>query len=200
MTVKDVIDLSDLLGQLGHVRRAVQLPNGERESDSHHAFSLALIAYQFCTERCPELDLQKVLLFALAHDLLEIITGDEDTLHYDAAALKAKQRREEEALREFDVIFQRYPALKQALYAYERLDTAEAATVFVLDKACTTWAHHHNKAENLRQRNMATRAEVAAWADRQRIKIESRLKVMPPKSVLDLYEESAVALQGLYEQ
>ena len=200
MTIDDVIDLSDLLGQMGHIRRVTRLPNGEQESDSHHAFSLALIAYQFCSQHCPELDSNKVVLFALAHDLLEIITGDENTLHYDPAAHKLKQQREEKAAREFDELFQRYPALKQAMYDYEQLDTPEAATVFVLDKACTTWTHHHDKAASLRQLDVTTRAGVADWATRVRTKLKARLKVMPPQPVLDLYEASFLKLQDLYDE
>jgi 5'-deoxynucleotidase YfbR-like HD superfamily hydrolase len=199
MTIEEVIDLSDLLGQLGHVRRATRLPNGEQESDSHHAFSLALIAYQFCLQHCPELDLNRIVLFALTHDLLEIITGDEDTLHYDAEAHKAKQRREEKALREFDELFQRYPALKQAMYDYDQLDTQEAATIFVLDKACTAWTHHHDKGANLRRRDVVTRADVASWANRVHVKLQSRLKVMPPQPVLDLLDDSFARLEELYE-
>jgi 5'-deoxynucleotidase YfbR-like HD superfamily hydrolase len=199
MTVEEVIDLSDLLGQLGHVRRATLLPNGEQESDSHHAFSLALIAYQFCLQHCPDLDINKVILFALSHDLLEVVTGDENTLHYDATAHKRKQQREEKAEREFDELFRRYPALKTALRDYERLDTPEAAAVFVLDKACTTWTHHHDKGASLRQLEVTNRAEVIAWADRVRTKLQLRLKVMPPQTVLDVCEDSFIQLQELYD-
>jgi 5'-deoxynucleotidase YfbR-like HD superfamily hydrolase len=199
MTTAEVVDLSNLLGQLGKVRRATRLPGGKHESDSHHAFSLALIAYQFCVQHCPELDIDKVIRFALAHDLLEIVTGDENTLHHTVTAHKLKQQKEAKALKEFDKLLQRYPALKQAMYDYERLDTPEAATVFVLDKACTTWTHHHDKGTSLRRLEVTTRADVVDWADRVRAKLQARLKIQPPQPVLDLCEDSFVKLQELYE-
>lgn len=183
---------------MGAIKRATKLPDGEFEPDSHHAFSLALISYHIVRTECPELDANKVLLFALAHDLLEILTGDVDTLHFTAQQHIAKRQAEDRAMAEFDKVFAIYPELMQALYDYEKLDTPEAATVFVLDKACTTWTHHWDKAQYARERNIRTKADVAAWAERQRDKFQHRLKVMPPQKIIDIYEASFLELQNLY--
>jgi 5'-deoxynucleotidase YfbR-like HD superfamily hydrolase len=200
MNVESIIRLSDLLAELGKVDRATLLPGGRLESDSHHSFSLALIAYDICKRECPELDANKVMLFALTHDLLEIITGDEDTLHLTAAELQAKHDREKEALKDFDKLFADYPLLRDAMYDYDRLDTPEAATVFVLDKACTTWTHIHDQANHAKtKRNITTSQQVEDWAERQRQKIAKRLKVQPPKAILDIYEESFLKLRELFD-
>lgn len=199
MNIHDIIKLSELLGEMGHVRRATHLPNGEAESDSHHSFSLALIAYHIVKSECPGLDADKVLLFALAHDLLEIITGDEDTLHFTAEQHAAKQAREEQAIAEFDTVFSNYPELRKAMHDYEKLDSLEAASVFVLDKACTTWTHHPDKAVYARTRGITKKSDVEAWANRQREKFKVRLKVTPPQKILDIYEDSFEALSGLYD-
>jgi len=199
MNVSEIIRLSDLLAELSDVKRGTKLPNGENESDAHHSFSLALIAYDICQKECPELDLQKVLLFALTHDLLEIVTGDEDTLRYDAAALAAKRQREMEAIPEFNKLFEAYPSLKQAMHEYDRLDTPEAAIIFVLDKACTTWTHFHDQGKHARENRKLTKSQdIEDWADRQRTKMTARLKTQPPKAILDIYEDSFKALKGLY--
>jgi 5'-deoxynucleotidase YfbR-like HD superfamily hydrolase len=200
MNIKDVIDLSNLLAEMGRVKRATKLPSGEFESDSHHSFSLTLIAYHICLQECPQLNINKVVLYALAHDILEIITGDEDTLHYDAKQLAEKHAREKEAFKQFDTLFARYPAIKNAMYEYEKLDTPEAATVFVLDKASTTWTHHADSGAYARECNVVTKADVEAWAERQRKKFATRLRVMPPEKILEIYEASFEALRGLYEQ
>jgi len=201
MNIQDIIRLSEMLGEMGQVRRATHLPNGEPESDSHHSFSLALIAYHIVKTECPELDADKVLLFSLAHDLLEIITGDEDTLHFTQEQHAAKHAREEEAIKEFDEVFSRYPTLLGAMHDYEKLDTAEAATVFVLDKACTTWTwlHHYDMKNHALVRNITKKADVEKWAERQRTKFKARLKVSPPQPILDTYEESFKALSSLYD-
>ena len=200
MTIQDIIRLSELLGEMGNIKRATKLPNGEFEPDSHHAFSLALIAYQICMTEKLDLDANKVMLYALAHDLLEIITGDEDTLHATPERLAEKQQREQEAVSEFDEIFVEYPDLRNAMHEYERLDTPEAATVFVLDKACTTWTHHADAGEHARAKGLHVKAHIEAWARSKREAFERRLKVKPPQRILDIYEESFEALKGLYDE
>ena len=201
MQIMDVIKLSELLGEMGHVKRATHLPNGEAEPDSHHGFSLALIAYHIVKTECPELDANKVMLYALVHDLLEIVTGDEDTQHFTPEQHAAKQACEEAAQVEFDGLFASYPELLTALHEYDKLDTPEAATVFVLDKTCTvwTWLHHHDMSCHAIERNIVSKADVRAWAERQRDKIARRLKVQPPQAILAIYEQSFHALEDLYE-
>lgn len=201
MSIQDIVKLSELLGEMGNVMRATHLPNGKPEPDSHHSFSLALIAYHIVVTECPELDASKVMLFALAHDLLEIITGDEDTLHYTPEQHVAKQVRESEAILEFDKVFANYPELKNAMHDYEKLDTPEAATVFVLDKACTTWTwlHHPDLENHSAIRGIKTRADIERWMDRQREKLANRLKVQPPTEIMNVYTESFNAMKELYE-
>lgn len=198
MNVNDVVILSNLLGEMGAIKRAAHLPNGENEPDSHHAFSLALISYQI-VQGFPELDEHKVVLFALVHDLLEIITGDDNTLHFVDEQLRDKQRREKKALKEFDTLFAKYPEIKNAMYEYDKLDTLEAATVFVLDKACTAWTHHADNGEHARTNmSLNTRADIKKWADVKRDAIKKRLKVAPPAGIMEMYEDSVKALLELY--
>jgi len=201
MNIQQIVRLSELLGKMGEVKRATHLPNGEPEPDSHHSFSLALIAYHIAVDVCPELDANRVMLFALAHDLLEIITGDEDTLHYTVEQHVGKKLREIEAVKEFNKIFADYPELKQAMHDYEKLDSPEAATVFVLDKACTTWTwlHHPDVKTHAVVRGITTKADVEEWMNRQRHKFTVRLKVEPPRAIIDIYEQSFDAMKGLYE-
>jgi len=200
MNIRNVIRLSELLGEMGNVKRATRLPSGEAESDSHHSFSLALIAYDICVRQCPELDMAKVMLFALTHDLLEIVTGDEDTLHYTAEQMRLKQEKEHAAVDEFGRVFAGYPMLREAVEEYERLDTPEAVSVFILDKACTTWTHFPDNAEHARnERGLETRQDIEEWGERMRTKIKSRVKVEPPQAIMDVYEASFSELAALYD-
>lgn len=201
MNIQGIIELSELLGEMGKVKRATHLPNGEPESDSHHSFSLALISYHIAKNECPELDADKVMLFALCHDLLEVITGDDDTLHFTAEQHAAKQAKEQEAIKEFDDVFVKYPQLQEALHEYDRLDTPEAATIFVLDKACTTWTWiHHNDLERHKiNRSITTKADVDLWSDRQTQKFANRLNAQPPERILSIYQESFEELKRRFE-
>ena len=188
--VEALIYLSNQLAELGKIDRATLLPGGRRESDSHHSFSLALIAYDFARKYCPELDADKVLRFALVHDLLEIITGDEDTLVMSPDQLKAKHRREVHATDELHSRLAEYAPLLEQLADYEKLDTAEAATVYTLDKACTIWTSFWDTGANLRPRGVKTQADIDSWYNIQQGKLSKRLKVTPPPVVLELFENS----------
>lgn len=199
MHIHDIVTLSELLGEMANIKRATKLPNDEFEPDSHHAFSLALIAYQICMSEKLDLDANKVVFYALAHDLLEIITGDEDTLYATPEQLAAKRAREKEVEKEFDILFANYPELKGALYEYEKLDTPEAATVFVLDKACTTWTHHADNGSHARTKGLHKKEHIEKWAKSKREAFERRLNVKPPERILEIYEESFEALKGLYD-
>ncbi len=199
MSIQEVIRLSELLAEMAEIKRGTKLPSGEFEPDSHHSFSLALIAYHICTSENIQVDIHKVVLFALVHDLLEIITGDEDTLHATEADLHAKHQREESALQEFDGMFSAYPELKQAMYEYEKLDTPEAAAVYVPDKACTTWTHHADKAAYANDRGITIGSQVDAWAERQHNRFTTKLNAEPPREIMDVFDASFKALRGLYE-
>lgn len=187
--------LTELLAKCQEIKRMIELPNGERESDSHHSFSLAIIAFDFCTQNNLGLDFEKVLLYALVHDLLEIVTGDEPTLMLDKDALEAKHKRERKATTEFRDLLQDYPDILSALDDYERLDTSEAATVFVLDKTCTIWTHFHNNGKVLKQQGAISREQIEQWHDVTKWKISKRLKVGPPVEVLELFQSSYMKMR-----
>ena len=193
--VSRLINLSDILAKCEAVKRAAKLPHGAEESDSHHAFSLALIIYDICVRNEFDLDLEKVLLYALVHDLLEVVTGDENTILYSDASLKEKHRREKEAQKELYTILQDHPALLRAYETYELLDTREAATVFVLDKSCTIWTHFHDNGKNLYDIGIHSKADIDQWYEAQRQKIKKRLRAEPPEKVYELFHDSFLEMR-----
>lgn len=189
-SVTSLITLSNELAELGTIDRATLLPGGRKETDSHHSFSLALIAYDVCTKYCPELDVNLVVRYALVHDLVEIITGDEDTLSLNHQQLLAKHERELVAWKELQLRLADYPSLLSALKEYEGLDTPEAATVYVLDKACTIWTHFWDEGDNLHHRGAKTRADIDRWHVTQMEKLHKRLHTLPPQIILDIFTDS----------
>lgn len=195
MKVEELVRLSDLLAKTEDIKRASKLPHGVNESDSHHAFSLELIAYNICMTHALRLDREKVLTFALVHDLLEIITGDEATLLMSEEELQAKHQREKEAYTDLQDILEDYPSLLKALDDYEMLDTPEAATVFVLDKTCTIWTHFHDQGENLYNAGIHEKTHIDRWYATQKKKMAIRLKAHPPQVVYDIFESSFLEMR-----
>ena len=94
--------------------------NGRNENDAEHSWHMAVMAYLFKEYANEEIDIAKVMLMCLIHDIVEIDAGD--TYAYDAESLKTQKAREdaakerifsmlpEEQAREFIEIFDEFEA------------------------------------------------------------------------------------------
>ena len=65
----------ELAGKLRDTMRHSYTPEGRRESVAEHSWRTPLMAY-FVKDEFPELDMDKVILMCLVHDLGEAFTGD----------------------------------------------------------------------------------------------------------------------------
>ena len=117
---------------LAEVKRVPRLPNGEREDDVQHSYSLAILAPELRAQLYPHLDNDKIQSFANAHELLEIATGDVATFDLTEAQLKEKHQREQQAKEK--LMKRLTPELQQNLEEYERQNTPEARFVRAVDK------------------------------------------------------------------
>lgn len=68
---------------------------GRNENDAEHAWHMAIMAYLLREYSNQEIDIAKVMLMCLIHDVVEIDAGD--TYAYDAEAQKTKKEREDAA-------------------------------------------------------------------------------------------------------
>ena len=69
--------------------------HGRRENDSEHAWHMAIMAYLLRDYANTSVDITKVILMCLIHDIVEIDAGD--TYAYDAEGLKTQKAREDAA-------------------------------------------------------------------------------------------------------
>ena len=69
--------------------------HGRRENDAEHAWHMAIMAYLLKDYSNEPVDIAKVMLMCLIHDIVEIDAGD--TYAYDAERLKTQKSREEAA-------------------------------------------------------------------------------------------------------
>lgn len=69
--------------------------HGRRENDSEHAWHMAIMAYLLRDYANTSVDITKVMLMCLIHDIVEIDAGD--TYAYDAEGLKTQKAREDAA-------------------------------------------------------------------------------------------------------
>ena len=69
--------------------------HGRQENDAEHAWHMAIMAYLLKEYSNEPIDVAKVMIMCLIHDVVEIDAGD--TYAYDAEGLKTQKAREEAA-------------------------------------------------------------------------------------------------------
>lgn len=88
------------------VFRQTYLADGSRkENDAEHSWHLALSAILLKEHMDAPVDLMKVIVMVLIHDLVEIDAGD--TYAYDSEGAKSKRERELKAAERISVFFQK---------------------------------------------------------------------------------------------
>ena len=107
--------------------------HGRRENDAEHAWHMAVMAYLLREYSNEEVDIARVMLMCLIHDIVEIYAGD--TYAYDEEAKKSQKLREEEAK---ERIFSLLPEdqkkeLSELFEEFEEGDTPEARFVRAMD-------------------------------------------------------------------
>ena len=107
--------------------------HGRNENDAEHAWHMAIMAYVLREYANEKVDIGKVMLMCLIHDIVEIDAGD--TYAYDEEALKTQKAREDAAK---ERIFSLLPAdQKEELTAlfdeFEEYRTPESRFAHSLD-------------------------------------------------------------------
>ena len=69
--------------------------HGRNENDAEHAWHMAIMAYLLREYANEEVDISRVMIMCLIHDIVEIDAGD--TYAYDAAGLATQKEREDAA-------------------------------------------------------------------------------------------------------
>ena len=107
--------------------------HGRNENDAEHAWHMAIMAYLFREHSNESVDIAKVMLMCLIHDIVEIDAGD--TYAYDTEGLKTQKAREDAAK---ERIFSILPEdQKQELISlfdeFEAFETAESKFAHAMD-------------------------------------------------------------------
>ncbi len=107
--------------------------HGRRENDAEHAWHMALMAYLLREYANEPVDIARVMLLCLMHDVVEIDAGD--TYAFDPEAQKTRRDREEAAKeRLFGLLPEDQRRELAALYdEYEEAETPEARFAHAMD-------------------------------------------------------------------
>lgn len=119
--------------------------HGRRENDAEHAWHMAVMAYILKEYSNAPVDIARVMLMCLIHDVVEIDAGD--TYAYDEEGLSTQKEREEAAK---ERIFSLLPAdqkeeLSGIFDEFEANETAEAKFAHAMDNFQPLLLNHSNE-------------------------------------------------------
>ena len=109
--------------------------HGRNENDAEHAWHMALMAYLLREYANEEVDITRVMLMCLIHDIVEIDAGD--TYAYDEEELKTQKAREEAAK---ERIFSMLPKDQKEEFTalfdeFEEYETADSKFAHAMDNS-----------------------------------------------------------------
>ena len=132
--LKKQLDFSLEIDKEKNIFRQTHLSgHGRRENDAEHAWHMAIMAYLLREYANEDVDLVRVMLMCLIHDIVEIDAGD--TYAFDPEGLKTQQERESRAKeRLFGLLPTDQEAELTALFEeFEAFETPEARYAHALD-------------------------------------------------------------------
>ncbi len=156
----DFIVTVDRLKQV--YRRTRLIDDGRRENDAEHSWHLALMAVVLREYAAEEIDLARVLVMHLIHDLVEIDVGD--TFAYDDAGQADREERERVAAKRiFGLLPADQGATLLALWEeFEARETAEARYAAALDRLHPMLLNYHGEDSAWRRHDIRS-AQVVAF-------------------------------------
>lgn len=166
LTLKNLESFMRLLHAAQNVKRIARIPNEKQYSNTgEHTFELALLAWYICSSEKLDLDIEKVLQYALAHDIVESYSGD--TPVFDVEGQKTKAAREADALVRIENEFPEFPHLTQTIHEYERRDTPESVFVYALDKLIDPLDASMETTQSIWKDNNMTYEQLRAYKDQK---------------------------------
>ena len=130
--------------------------HGRRENDAEHAWHMAIMSYVFREYANEEVDLSRVMLMCLIHDIVEIDAGD--TYAYDEEGKKSQKLREAKAK---ERIYSLLPEdqkmeLQEIFDEFEEGKTAEARFAHAMDNLQPLLLNHSNDGGDWREHNVSS--------------------------------------------
>jgi putative hydrolase of HD superfamily len=130
--IRRLIELQSLLLKFQDVERHTRHPKTQRrENDVEHSYHLAMAAWFLAPHF--NLDTDRAIRVALAHDLVEIYAGDTFAFA-DQSDIDDKEAREDEALAQLRKEIADFPEVLECIEDYKGKMSEEAKFVYALDK------------------------------------------------------------------
>ena len=151
--------------------------HGRNENDAEHAWHMAIMSYLFREHSNEPVDIAKVMLMCLIHDIVEIDAGD--TYAYDAENLKTQKAREDAAK---DRIFSLLPKeqkeeLIQLFDEFEAFQTPESKFAHAMDNLQPLMLNNSNGGSDWKEHSVSA-AQVYGRQEKTRLGSEKLFEVI----------------------
>ena len=151
--------------------------NGRNENDAEHAWHMAIMAYLLREYSNEEIDITRVMLMCLIHDIVEIDAGD--TYAYDEENLKTQKEREDKAKeRIFSILPEEQKRELIALFdEFEAYETPESRFAHAMDNLQPLLLNDSNNGGDWRAHNVSAK-QVYSRQNKTRLGSEKLFEVV----------------------
>lgn len=130
-----ILDFMKLTNTFKKIERDIPLSDGLKpENDAEHSYQLAMISWYIATIEDNNLNVEKILKYALVHDLPEVYAGDTPLYTSNSDHLNSKESREIDAIAMLKKEFPNFTDLHVWIKKYEEKADDESKLVFAVDK------------------------------------------------------------------
>ena len=154
--LKKQLDFSLEIDKTKNVFRQTSLSgSGRKENDAEHSWHMAVMAYLLREYSNERVDIAKVMIMCLIHDIVEIDAGD--TYAYDSENIKTQKQREEKAKeRIFSILPDDMKAEFISLFdEFEEYETAESKFAHAMDNLQPLILNNSNGGSDWREHNVS---------------------------------------------
>ena len=131
-SVERLAELQEFIKTFGAVDRMFNL-NDRLENDLEHSYGLALTCWYLAPKIAPELNLEKIFKYALAHDTVEVHAGD-TFVFANTEHIASKSEREDAALEQLYEDWPDFTEMVDYAKGYKEKVDEEAKFVKAVDK------------------------------------------------------------------
>ena len=149
------MDFALLIDKEKNIFRQTHLSDhGRRENDAEHAWHMAVMAYLLREYANESVDIGRVMIMCLIHDIVEIEAGD--TYAFDDENLKTQKEREDQAK---EKIYSLLPEDQKAEFIalfdeFEAYETPESKFAHAMDNVQPLMLNHSNGGSDWQEHHM----------------------------------------------
>lgn len=176
----------DLLQKFRAVERKILVKESNRyENDQEHSYSLAMLAWYVNDVYKLGLNGEKILKYALAHDLVEAYAGDTYFYTTNKKTIVEKEAREAKAFQKIQKEFSHFSELGEIIERYEKRKDPESRFIYALDKVEPIFAIYRDGGRTWKKQAVTFEMLISKKAP----------KVAGDKTVQKIFEELVLMLK-----